>query len=316
VRDGIALLQLVPVGLADAVARAKFHGLELRLAHRGFRPHAVILQVAAAMLVHQDAAFAAAGLGEQAAGVGQAGRMVLDELHVLQRRAGAIGHGHAVAGLDRAVGGEGEHAAGAAAGDDHRLGVELAQFAAAHFHRGDALATAVIDQQVERVVLVEAGDRGKLQRGLEQGVQDVEAGLVGGEPGTLLLHAAKRTHRDRAVGLAVPGATPVLKLQQFLGGFVDEVLDAVLVGKPVAPANGVVEVEVEAVVRLDHPGGATLGGAGVAAHRIDLGDQRNAQIRGRFGESNRGAQACAPCAHDHDIGAYGFHREVPSGSKR
>jgi hypothetical protein len=86
------------------------------------------------VLVHQDAAFAAAGLGQQAAGVGQAGRVVLDEFHVLQRRTGAVGHGHAVAGLDRAVGGEGEHAPGAAAGDDHRLGVELAQLAAAHFH--------------------------------------------------------------------------------------------------------------------------------------------------------------------------------------
>ncbi len=99
--------------------------LSYRLADGRFRAHAVVLQVAAAVLVEQHAAFAAAGLGQQDAGVRQAGRVVLDELHVLERHAGAVGQGHAVAGLDRAVGGEREHAPGAAAGDDHRLGLEL-----------------------------------------------------------------------------------------------------------------------------------------------------------------------------------------------
>ena len=50
--------------------------------------------------------------------------------------------------------------------------------------------------------LVVARDRGVLQRGLEQRVQHVEAGLVGGEPGAHLLHAAERAHRDVAVRLA------------------------------------------------------------------------------------------------------------------
>jgi hypothetical protein len=73
-------------------------------------PHAVVLQEAAAVLVQQHAALAAAGLGEQRAGAGQAGRVVLHELHVLQRHAGAVGERHAVARLDRAVGGERENA--------------------------------------------------------------------------------------------------------------------------------------------------------------------------------------------------------------
>ncbi len=305
--DGIALLQFVPVGLADAVARTQFHGLQLRLAHRSFGAHAVVGQVAAAVLIHQDPAFTAAGFGQQAAGVGQSGRVVLDELHVLKRRAGAVGHGHAVAGLDCAVGGERKHAPSAAAGDDHRLGVELAQLAAAHFHGGHALATAVIDQQVERVVLVVARDGRELQRSLEQGVQYMEAGLVGSEPGALLLHAAEGPHRHRAVCFTVPGAAPVLQLQQFLGRLVDEVFDAILVGEPVATAHGIVEVHVEAVIRLDHAGGSAFRGAGMAAHRVDLGDQRNAKFGGGLGEGDGGSQTGTPCAYDCNIGRDGFH---------
>ncbi len=306
-RDGVALLQFVPVGLADAVARPEFHGLELRLADRRFRAHAVVLQVAAAVLVDQDAAFAAAGLGEQAAGVRQAGRVVLHELHVLEGRAGAIGHGHAVAGLDRAVGREGEHASRAAAGDDDRPGMELAQLAAAHVHRDEALAAAGVDQQVEREIFVVALDRVELQGGLEQRVQDVETRLVGGEPGALLLHAAEGPHGDRAVGLAVPRAAPVLELEQFLGCLMHEIFDAILVGEPVAAAHRIVEMRVEAVVRLDHAGRAAFRRAGVAAHGIDLGDQRDAKFRIGFREGDCGSQSGAAGADDGYISLDGFH---------
>ena len=90
------------------------------------RPEAVVLQVAVAVLVEQEAALAAAGLGEQHAGARQAGGVVLDELHVAQRHAVAVGQRHAVAGDDAAVGVLAEHAAGAAGGDDHRLGLDQA----------------------------------------------------------------------------------------------------------------------------------------------------------------------------------------------
>jgi hypothetical protein len=56
------------------------------------------------MLVEQHAAFAPAGFGEQAARVGQARGVVLDELHILQRHPGSVRQGHAVAGLDGAIG--------------------------------------------------------------------------------------------------------------------------------------------------------------------------------------------------------------------
>ena len=48
--------------------------------------------------------------------------MVLDELHVLERRAGAVGQRHPVAVLDGGVGGEREHLAATAGAEDHCTG--------------------------------------------------------------------------------------------------------------------------------------------------------------------------------------------------
>src|SRR3546814_2171846 len=63
-----------------------------------------------------------------------------------------------------------------------------------HVQRGNAADCIFVAQQVQREHLVETLDAGKLLRGLEQRVQNMETALVGGKPGALVLHAAKRTH--------------------------------------------------------------------------------------------------------------------------
>ena len=162
---------------------------------------------------------------------------------------GAVGQGHAVAGLDGGVGGEGEDPAAAARAEDDRLGGDGLDPPRHQLDRDHALDPAVIDQQLGDEPLVVADDALVLERGLEQGVEHVEAGLVGGEPGARLLHAAEGPHGDVAVGLAAPGAAPVLQLDQLLRRFLDESLDGVLIAQPVAAGDGVVGVLVEAVVR-------------------------------------------------------------------
>jgi hypothetical protein len=110
-----------------------------------------------------------------------------------------IGQRHAVAGDDAAVGVFAEDAAGTAGGDDDRLAFDQREFAGAHLDGHDALDAAVFFDQINAEMLVEALDRRVLDRGLEQGVQHVEAGLVGGKPGALDLHAAEGAHVDVAI---------------------------------------------------------------------------------------------------------------------
>src|SRR2546426_4440292 len=114
------LLLLLDERLREPIARAELHGAQHRLG-LGLS-EVVVLKEAVAVLVEEPAALRAGGLGDQDPGEGQAGGMVLDELHVFERRARAIRQGHAVAVLDVGVGREGKDLAAAARAEDDGLG--------------------------------------------------------------------------------------------------------------------------------------------------------------------------------------------------
>ncbi|MNE33000.1 hypothetical protein D3C80_1266400 [compost metagenome] len=194
--NGTAGTPFMPESLRNLVARAQFHVFVLWLTQRGFRPHAVVLQVAVAVFVYQNAAFATAAFGHQDTGARQAGRVILDELHITQRYAVVECHAHAITGDDTAVGVIAVHAAGTAGSHDYRIGTDLHAGAFHHVHRHQAAGLAVIYQNIQHKVLVETLDLRVFERGLEQGMQHVEAGLVGGEPGAFNLHAAEATYVD------------------------------------------------------------------------------------------------------------------------
>ena len=162
-----------------------------------------------------------------------------------------------------------------------------------------ALTPSVVHEQLGDEELVVSLDDVVLERGLEQRVEQVEAGLVGGEPRPLDLHPAEGAHGDVAVRLPAPGAAPVLEPQHLLRRLPHEGLHRVLVAEPVPSGDGVVGVLVEAVRRLDHGGGAALRGDGVAPHGIHLGDHGDAEPRMRLGHRDGRAQA-GPAAPDHE----------------
>ena len=92
--DAPAFVDLGLDGAGHDVARREFHELGR-----------VLLHVALAQAVDQVAAFAAGALGHEDLGGEEPGGVELDELHVLERHAGLVGHGHAAAGVDERVGG-------------------------------------------------------------------------------------------------------------------------------------------------------------------------------------------------------------------
>ena len=134
--------------------------------------------------------------------------------------------------------------------EDDGLGGDGADLAGGQLDGHDALAAPVVHEQLGDEALVVALDAVVLERGLEQRVQHVEAGLVGGEPRALDLHAPEGTHGHVAVGLPAPGTAPVLEPQHLLGGLLHEGLHRVLVAEPVAAGDGVVGVRVQAVAAL------------------------------------------------------------------
>ena len=134
--------------------------------------------------------------------------MVLDELHVLERSARPVRQRHPVAVLDRRVRRERKDAAAAAGAQDHGLRLDRLDLPRHQVDRHDPLNAAVVDEQLGDEPLVVADDARVLQRGLEQRVEHVEAGLVRGKPRAHLLHAAERADGDVAVGLAAPRDNP------------------------------------------------------------------------------------------------------------
>ena len=142
--DGAPLLLLPDKSLGDPVPRSEFHAAQLRF-RRGFA-QVVVLQVAVAVLVDQPTTFGASRLGNQDPGERQAGRVVLDELHVLQRSLGPKGQRHPVAGVDVGVGGEREDLAATAGGQHHRLGGDGVDSAGHQLDRHHTVDPAVIDQ--------------------------------------------------------------------------------------------------------------------------------------------------------------------------
>jgi hypothetical protein len=93
----------------------------------------------------------------------------------------------------------------------------------------------------------------------------------------------------------------VLELDHLARGFLDEGLHHVLIGEEVAAEDRVLGVGVEAVVVAHDRGRPALGGHGVAAHRIDLREDRDGEL-GRLGRGGDGrAQPRAAAADDQDV---------------
>lgn len=203
-RDRVALAPFVPESTGDFIARTQLHIFIFRFAQRCFRTHAVILQVAVAVLVDQNTAFAAAAFRHQNTGARQAGGVVLHELHIAQRYAVAERHTHPVAGDDTAVGIVAIHASSAAGSQNYRVGADLHQRTFHHIHRDQTASLPIIDQNIQNKMFVEALDLRELKRGLEQGVQHMKAGFIGSEPvrsifmppnrRTLTLPSGRRLH--------------------------------------------------------------------------------------------------------------------------
>ena len=309
-RDGVPFPPLVPEGLGHFVAWAQLHIFILRFAERGFRAHAVILQIAVAVFVDQNPAFAAAAFGHQDPGARQAGRVILNEFHVAQRHAMAQGHPHPVTGDDATVGVVAVDAPGAAGSQHHGVSADLHQGAFHHIHRHQAAGLPVIDQQVKDEMFVKALNLGKLKGGLEEGIQHVEAGFVGGKPGAFDFHATEAPDVDAAVGAAAPWASPLLQLGHFRRAVMNKIVDDILLAQPVASRDGVVKMVLKAIVILGNGCGPPFCSDRMAAHRIDFRNQGDFSVGVGLSGGDSGTKACPAGANYGEIGLKSLH-DIP-----
>ena len=187
VGEAAALVDLGLLGARDDVARG-----QLELVGR------VLLHEALALGVVEVRALAARALGDEDPVPGQRGRVVLDHLHVHQRGADAVGLRDPVAGADERVGGRLEALAGAAGGEDHRLGGEQLHRAVADVarDRAAALAVVVLHERGDEPLLVAVDLLVVLHQLLVEHVQQRLAGDVGDVVGAGGGGAAERARAE------------------------------------------------------------------------------------------------------------------------
>ena len=161
-----------------------------------------------------------------------------------------------------------------------------------------------VEQQVDDVVLVEELDA-VLDALLVERLQDHVAGPVGGEAraadrrlAVVAGVAAEPALVDLAVGRPVERQAHVLQLDDRLDRLARQDLGRVLVDQVVAALDRVVHVPLPVVLLLVAEGGAdaALGGAGVGAGRVQLGQDRG--LDAVAGQLERGPQAGAAGADD------------------
>ena len=290
-RPGQVLGQLayLPEALADAllaqVAQVQQHAalhapsfVDLRLLGAGHHVAGGQLHLLGGVAGHEPFAqrvqqvgpLAASALGEEDAAILEGRRVELDELHVHQRRAGAIGQAHAIAGGDEGVGGRLVDATQAAGGQDHRLRGDSLELAAAHLHGDDAAAGAVLHHQRGDEPLLVGGDAG-LDQLLPHHVQDGLAGDVAHVAGAGKAGAAEGPLLQTTVLAAAEHGAHVLQLDDVGRSLLAQHLGGVLVGQVVAALDGIEGVRLPRVLVAQGGIDPSLGSGGVAAQGVDLG---------------------------------------------
>ena len=282
----------------------------------------VALHEALALGVAQDSALTADGLGDEDAQAGQAGRVELVELHVLQGQALAEHHGHAVTGEGVGVGGGLVHPARAAGGEHGGLGMEDVEVAGGelvgHTAGGHRALGGLRQAEVEDVELVEELDV-VLDAVLVERLQDHVTRAVGRVAGTthgrlavVTRVAAEAALVDLALGRPVERQAHVLEVDDRGDGLLGHDLRRVLVDEVVAALDRVEGVPLPVVLLDVREGGAhaALRGTGVGARGIELGEHRGAGTRGGL---DGGAHARAAGAGDDDVVLVVVNRTIGHG---
>ena len=234
--------------------------------------------------------------------------MELDELHVLQRQAGAEHHRIAVAGAGVGAGRGVIDAAEPAGRQHHGLRTETVDRSVVEALRDDAAAHAILHDQVEREIFDEEV-RVILQALLVERVEHGVAGAVGGGAGALrggalahiLGHAAERALVDFAVLGPAERQAGMLQLVNRGRRLAAQIFDRVLVAEPVGALDGIVHVPLPLVRPHVAEAGRdpALRRDCMAAGREDLGDVGGLQPL--FGRAHRRAKPGAARADDDDV---------------
>ena len=272
------------------------------IAGREIAGRIVALHEALARLVEQPRTLAAQRLREQESrlpGHLQRRRVELHELEIGHRRAGAVRHGHAVAGRHGRIGRVAEDMTGAAGREQHHLRSDDARAPVlVQDLRADAAADLAVNDQADRARVIRRSHVGQRRRAPPQHAADLPAGrIVGVQHAPRAVRALDRQRRI-AVGVAVERGAPLHQLADVAWPVADEHFHRLRVAQPVASGHRVGGMQRRRIVRPDRSRDTALGIAGVALARLRL---RQDQDRSGARKLHRRPEARYAAADDEEV---------------
>src|SRR5688572_10899825 len=122
--------------------------------------------------------------------------MILNEFHVLEWRACAIGEGHSISILNVGICCVREQSSAATRAEDDCLGRNRLNSSGRQLHGYHTLTASIVHEQFCDEPFIVSLDDVILHRGLKKRMEHMKAGFVGCKPCPFSLHAAKRTNSD------------------------------------------------------------------------------------------------------------------------
>jgi hypothetical protein len=270
----------------------------------------VFLHETLAVLVAQDAAFSAHGLGDQnslhSGRPNHSGRMELHEFHVQQLGACVVGESHAITGALPRVRRDLPRFPDAAGGDDHGFGFEgdePARFAPVAERAADAIA--VLQQPRDRAFHENVETH--LHAAILQRADHLQAGAIADVAQPLECVAAEGALEDVAARRAIEERAPLLELAHAVGRFLGVQLRHAPVVEVFSSAHGVAEMRSPVVV-LVHVG-HRRGQAAFSHHRVRFAQQRfadDAHLGALRQRLERGPKTSAARANNQNVVFVGF----------
>ncbi len=254
--------------------------------------------------VAEVSALAAAALGHEEVRADQGGGVELDELHVLQRHAGAVGDAHSAARVDDGVRRAAVDAPVSARAEDDGIGGEGAKGSREAAQRHGAHHSLGGAGEGEELPLVDELDTA-LDALFVEGMEHDVARAVRGVAGSRESGATEGALGDAAVLEAGEGTAPGLELADPQRRLVGHRLDGILVGEVVGALDRIEGVALGGVIGplgVVAEGGVdpSLGGAGVGADGVDLGEDPHTRALVVTGDG--GPKARQPPAYDQNPG--------------
>lgn len=226
--DGVVFMLFVLEGLRNFVVWIQFYIFVFWFVQWSFWVYVVILQIMVVIFVDQNIVFIMVVFGYQDIGIWQIGWVILNEFYVMQWNVVVQCYIYIVIGNDVVVGVVMINVICIVGSYNDCVSMDLYQCVFYYVYCYQVVNMIIINQNIQYEMFVKMLDLWELQRGLEQCVQYMEVGFIGGELGMFDFYVVEVMYVDVIIWVMVLWVFLQFQLGYFGWVVVDEIIYDIL----------------------------------------------------------------------------------------